>query len=168
MQRAATKILKITSYDYKLSKRGGALGGFRGFDLFGRRWGWDRSTVYVKTEKYLDRWILYVNGWTLRLHKFWRGDDDRASHTHPWWFITFPLCHWYWERVYHQGTLLHTRAVRGWRFHFRPADFEHYVIGGCGCEKYRVFWTFVITGARQHSWGFYPEPGVFVPYYKYE
>jgi len=59
--------------------------------LFGRRIGFEYSRVGLGETPYLDRYILYILGPTLRLHKFWRGDDDRAPHDHPWVFWTFPL-----------------------------------------------------------------------------
>jgi hypothetical protein len=158
------RVFTVSSFDYTPKGRGGAIGRFRGFDLWGRRWGFDRSTVYVETERYLDRYILYVNGRTVRLHKFYRGDDDRASHTHPFSFITFPLGG-YVERVYCRGTFLEERAVRRWRFHFRYAGFEHYVVRGIdSC----TFWTFVATGVKTGTWGFYPEPNVFVNWRDWE
>lgn len=158
--------LKISSYRYDRKGRGGAEGGFIGFDLFGRRWGFDRSTVYVGEEKYLDRWILYVNGYTLRLHKFYRGDDDRASHTHPWWFVTFPLTGYY-EQLAREGAFYSVRYVQARRPHYRPANFEHYVLWSAhgGAEPW---WTIVLTGQKSSSWGFYPEPGKFVSWKEWQ
>ena len=56
------------------------------------RWpfGWTHDLVFDNEEAYLERWIIWC-GFTLRLHKFHKGDDDRAFHDHPWWFITLPL-----------------------------------------------------------------------------
>lgn len=153
------RCLKNSSFVYSPRGRGGAIGWFKGFDLFGRRWGFDRSLVSVDGEPYLDRWIVYINGYTLRLHKFYRGDDDRASHSHPWWFVTFPLAP-YVERLYARGSFVAQRCVEPWRFHYRPTSFEHYVLRGV-----RVPWyTIVLTGPKNDTWGFYPEPGKFVPY----
>lgn len=142
----------------------------------GDRWGFDHSKVYVGETLYLERWILYVAGFTLRLHKFHRGDDDRASHTHPWWFITFPLSP-YRERVFRCGMSLGLRVVRAWRPHFRPADFEHIVEGGVDwieddrtmhwSRHDRSFYTLVLTGRKRSAWGFYPKRGVFVPWRKW-
>lgn len=153
------RCLKLTSFDYEPRGRGGAIGWFRGFDLLGRRWGFDRSLVLVDGEKYLDRWIVYLNGYTLRLHKFYRGDDDRASHTHPWWFITFPLGP-YIEQLFEHGHPRGCRIVKAWRPHFRPANFEHYVSHGAKDTWYTV----VVTGVKSNGWGFYPRPDWFVPY----
>lgn len=168
MQRC---LIRNASFTYSPSGRGGASGWFYGFDLLGRRFGFDRSTVYVGRDKYLDRWILYVAGYTLRLHRFWRGDDDRASHTHPWWFVTFPLTP-YIERVFRQGVPQRTRVVKAWRFHYRPADFEHYVMKRFDMYAWdyranqvvrtKPWWTIVLTGVKRDTWGFYPEPGRFV------
>jgi hypothetical protein len=166
------KWLNNASFAYSPHGRGGAVGRFVGVDLFDRRWGFDRSTVFVNGDKYLDRWILYVAGYTLRVHRFFRGDDDRASHTHPWWFVTFPLGA-YQERVYRQGVHMWTRVVEAWRFHYRPAHFEHYVVKGVRLDRSdfesgawtwskKPWWTIVITGVKRDTWGFYPKPGEFV------
>lgn len=150
----------LVCFNYDPRGRGGARGWFRGFDFLRRRWGLDRSTVYVSDERYLDRWIVYLNGYTLRLHRFWRGDDDRASHDHPWaWFVTFPLG-MYVEKIFVQGNYIKHRFVVPWRFHYRPGDFEHYVVRGVKVPWYTV----VVTGPKRQGWGFYPEPGKFVPY----
>ena len=157
----------ISSFEYMPRGRGGAVGGFKGFDLLGRRWGVDISTVYVGTQRYLDRWILYVNGYTLRLHRFWRGDDDRASHTHPWWFVTFPLTG-YFEHLFARGTFVGTRYVSARRFHYRDAYFEHYVIGTGRRLHGEPWWTIVLTGPKRDTWGFYPEPGKFINWKDYD
>jgi hypothetical protein len=149
----------LVYFNYDPRGRGGARGWFRGFDLLRRRWGLDRSTVFVDEQRYLDRWIVYLNGYTLRLHRFWRGDDDRASHTHPWWFITFPLGG-YREKLFVQGNYVGHRFVEPFRCHYRPADFEHYVVRGAKVP----WWTIVLTGPRRDTWGFFPAPGKFVNY----
>lgn len=139
---------------YAPSGRGGAIGWRRGLDLFGRLWGFDRSLVLVNGAPYLDRWVLYVHGYSLRLHKFYRGDDDRAWHSHPWWFITFPLST-YVESV-RAGGHWTRREVAPWRPHFRPASFVHYVMYGCRTP----FYTIVLTGTKRNDWGFYPRTGM--------
>jgi hypothetical protein len=127
----------------------------------------------------MDRWIAYAGGFTLRLHKFWRGDDDRASHTHPWWFVTFPLTE-YVETVFCHGVKLKTRRVGAFRPHFRAANFEHIVLGRGPRSRInwktlrieitpdiRPFWTIVVSGTRTNSWGFYPEPQKFIYWRNY-
>lgn len=148
------------------------------FHVWGRRFGVEFSRVFIGELPYLDRWILYIGGLNLRLHKFYRGDDERAPHDHPWWFITFPFKS-YTEIVQEfdingthikdghlvaGGWVEHQRVVRAWRPHFRPAEFRHYVVGRLDGEK-KPFWTFVIAGDRSRRWGFWPNPYHFV-YYK--
>lgn len=125
------------------------------------RIGVEYSRVHIHGLPYLDRYILYCGG-TLRLHRFWRGDDERASHTHPWWFWTFPFGD-YAETVFVKGEARELRVVRAWRLHRRRADFEH-VVHGSVTASGKPFWTLVLTGRPKYSWGFYPSPGHFVPW----
>lgn len=131
------------------------------------RFGFEYSRVGLSDIPYLDRYILYFGRGTLRLHKFWRGDDDRAPHDHPWWFITMPFVT-YREKIVVPddlfGEVFVTRLVRAWRPHFRAAKFQHIVIGRRDRNDLRPFWTLVISGGNTNDWGFWPEPGVFVPY----
>lgn len=147
--------------------------------VFGRRFGFQYSPIVHQNHgPYLTRWILYLGFFCLRLHKFYRGDHDRASHNHPWWFITFPLAD-YLEILYRHGKPFESRVVERFKFHYRPAAFEHVV-------KYKVkrieyencfpiwvrsiesFWTIVIAGGKSQNWGFYKPDGTFIPYREYE
>jgi hypothetical protein len=144
-------------------------------DICGRRFGFESNRVHVGGEPYVDRWILYLGGLNLRLHKFYRGDDERAPHDHPWWFITFPFTG-YWESVeklvvwperWGWGELLATTRVinyvKSFRFHFRPATYRHIVMRA-NKPAGKPWWTFVIAGHRTRLWGFYPPGGSFVPW----
>ena len=136
--------------------------GFLGFTVGASfRVGVEFSRVHIRGRPYLDRWILYCGG-TLRLHRFWRGDDDRASHTHPWWFWTFPFSS-YGETVFVGGVAKELRTVRALRLHKRAADFEHVVQGRIDYPE-KPFWTLVLTGRPRQQWGFYPAPNQFVPW----
>jgi hypothetical protein len=158
---------------------------FEFFEIGNRRFGFEKSSVEHGGFPYLYRYILYVGGPTLRLHKFWRGDDDRAFHDHPWTFWTFPLTS-YVERVskpYTGSEWLTARetaasgklwkpvpkrkiteeVVHAWRLHKRPATYQHIVIGRLDGSK-EPFWTFVISTNYQRKWGFWPQPGEFVPW----
>lgn len=132
------------------------------------RLGLEFSTIVHHGSDYLARCILYVAG-TLRLHRFLRGDDDRAPHDHPWWFVTFPFTsyverYWvHWQSPAGLRWYAGERVVKAWRFHFRPAKFRHFVIGRAD-GKNKPFWTFVITGFANNSWGFWPAPERFVPH----
>lgn len=122
---------------------------------------------------YMERWILWLPGWTrgedgrlrlsgltLRVHKFWRGDDDSALHDHPWWFWTLPLCTYterYWDSVCNCELV---REVKRLRWHFRPAEHRHIVYMPKGRTK--PFYTLVVGGGWGRHWGFWPTPGQFV------
>lgn len=139
-------------------------------NVFGQLWGVEYSRVEVEGVPYLDRYIVYVAGCTLRLHKFWRGDDDRAPHDHPWNFITFPFRD-YLEHVQEPSGREYVRVVKRLRFHYRPSGYRHIVLHGLEDISYlrdglrhkaqlrtsKPFWTIVITGRRTRSWGFWPE-----------
>lgn len=128
-----------------------------------RRIGFQSSRVCLLTtgEPYLDRFILYLGGPCLRLHRFWRGDDDRAVHDHPWTFWTFPLTDYvevYWApRAQH----MRKRIVMRWKWHKREAEFRHFVIGRADGKK-KPFWTIVIATEVKRDWGFWPEPRKFI------
>ena len=101
----------------------------------------------------------------LRLHIFWRGDNDPDCHDHPWPFWTFPLTpyveefvlagivglihdgHSEWTDKDHHGvtrnsTEIEYRAIRivpAWRWSFRRATYTHRVLGRySGVSWYRM------------------------------
>jgi hypothetical protein len=113
--------------------------------LGGWRFGMTHDLVFESGEPYLERWILWF-GFTLRLHKFHKGDDDRAFHDHPWWFVTLPLT------TYLERTPEHS-AVRVSRLrpHFRRASHRHIV----QLLHDQPVWTFIITGPKSKEWGFW-------------
>jgi len=113
----------------------------------GWRFGVTHDLVLDEGKPYLERWIIWL-GVTLRVHKFHRGDDDRAFHDHPWWFVTIPL-RTYFEHVPDDGL----RPVTSWRPHFRPADYRHIVQLADG----KPVWTLIITGTKSNEWGFWDQ-----------
>jgi len=126
-------------------------------------WGLSHDLV-ISTETslpYLERWILWLPGLTLRVHKFWRGDDPTAPHDHPWWYVTFPLSHyienWWDPRVEH----MRSRVVGAWRFHFRPAAHRHIVHMPPERPDTPIY-TLVMTGGWERKWGFWPEATRFI------
>lgn len=144
----------------------------QGADILIGSWtlGFERSTVRLNGEPYLTRYILKLFGRTLRLHKFWRGDDERAFHDHPWPFWTFPLKS-YWESVPVSGHpgWRDAKHVRAFRLHRRPSAYQHIVLGPdvggfVVLTGYKPFWTIVFTGKYERSWGFWPTPDRFVPW----
>jgi len=143
------------------------------FDIGPLRFGYSHDLVELPEGKpYLERWILWL-GITLRIHKFWRGDDDRAPHDHPWAFITIPLNRNYTERVFefyafedHRKYFWRKReaAVRRWRPHFRPSTHKHIVVMPRNAPP---VWTFVVTGLRKQPWGFWPAPDTWISWRKW-
>ena len=113
--------------------------------LGGWRFGVTHDLVFESSKPYLERWILWF-GFTLRLHKFIKGDDDRAFHDHPWWFVTLPL-------TTYQERTPENAAVRVSRFrpHFRRASHRHIV----QLLHDQPVWTFIITGPKSKEWGFW-------------
>ena len=117
----------------------------------GRRFGVTHDLVLDNGEPYLERWILWC-GFTVRLHKFHKGDDDRAFHDHPWWFVTVPL------RTYVERTpAVERQIVRRFLPHFRPAKHRHIV----QLADEKPVWTFIVTGPKCQDWGFW-DKGEFV------
>lgn len=143
-------------------------------DIFGLRWGVESNRVHVGGEPYVDRWICYLGWVNLRLHRFWRGDDLRAPHDHPWgWWVTFPFTG-YWESINFmkveapagmKGMVFYRNVnyVKPWRFHSRPGTYRHIVLASDKVVG-KPWWTFVIAGRRTRLWGFYPREGGFVPW----
>lgn len=142
-------------------------------EIKGLRFGFQKSPIEVRGNPYMTRYIVYLGWLCLRLHQFFQGDDDRAPHDHPFWFITFPFAG-YIEDVYDSQGYRDTRVVKAWRFHFRKATFRHVVL----CAEAQItragdtmtlhpakpFWTFVIAGRPSRMWGFWPRPFKFVPW----
>lgn len=139
------------------------------FEIAGRRFGYEQSRVEHEGSPYLDRYILYVGGPCARLHKFWRGDDDRAPHDHPWTFWTFPFSD-YWEKVFRTDGSWYWNRVEARMLHKRPAEYRHIVKGkvafgmGPGWITREPFWTLVFCTDYQRRWGFWPKKDEFVPW----
>ena len=115
------------------------------FSIGSQRFGLSHDLVVEQTEPYLERWIFWC-GFSIRIHKFHKGDDDRAFHDHPWWFVTVPLKR-YLELTPTQGT----RTLKaGWP-HYRKATHRHIV----QLVDDNPTWTLIITGLKARKWGFW-------------
>ncbi len=111
------------------------------------RFGITHDLVYEVDQPYLERWIIWC-GITLRVHKFHKGDDDRAFHDHPWWFVTIPLRP-YIEQIPGQPE----RQLRPFWPHFRAAKHRHIV----RLIREKPVWTLIVTGPKSKEWGFWEQ-----------
>jgi hypothetical protein len=149
--------------------------------FLGLKFGYEQHRIHLGGEPYMDRYMLSL-GFQLRLHKFWRGDDDRAPHDHMWTFWTFPFAS-YVELVASPGATgyfendrdwwtYESRVVEKFRFHRRDIGFKHIVVGRLDESNLSLyprisrepFWTFVVTGPKKREWGFWRTPATFVPH----
>lgn len=116
----------------------------------------------------------------LRLHVFHRGDGDPDCHDHPWAFWTFPLTP-YIEAVRGPDGVQHFNVVRALRWHYRPAEYAHRVIGRCARPRGTTannHWrrapgkivTVVWRSGKGRAWGFWrdrPGESCWVPWRRY-
>lgn len=104
-----------------------------------------REKLGRKECPYMERWVLNLYLFSIRVHHWISSDDNRAFHDHPWWFITFVLRGGYTD-INPDGR---ERMSPG-KIAFRPALHKHTVEvdkGGC--------WTIMITGRQVRKWGFW-------------
>lgn len=93
---------------------------------------------------YLVRWVAAIY-YSLRLHHWLAGDDPRAFHDHPWWYVTFCIWGGYTD-VSPAGEV----EVGRWSFHYFPAAHRHTVRVNPGGA-----WTLLLTGPEKREWGFW-------------
>ena len=121
----------------------------------------------------MKRMILWLGPLgNLRLHKFYRSDQDEALHDHPWRFVTFPLTSYKeWVPLEVQRAGDHNpptvqvdwengrrlQLVKRFRFHYRPAEYRHAVVVD------KPGYTLVWAGNKVRSWGFWLRD-VFTPW----
>lgn len=118
-----------------------------------------RVIINCDKEPYLKRWYLIRReSCGLFIHKFIRGDEDRALHDHPWNFVIIPLWRGY---VEHQDS---GRKRRVWplMISIRKGEFRHRVelVGA------KPAWSIFVRFRRRRDWGFWPNK-VFVHWKKW-
>lgn len=113
-------------------------------------------------DPYMHRWyILPRNRWfNLYLHRFWRSDDDRALHDHPWWNASLLLEGAYVEHTIERGGINRRERLEGGAIRFRPAKAAHRIEldrdeGGAPLSCVTLF----ATGPRIRDWGFHCPKG---------
>lgn len=137
------------------------------------------STIYGRYGEHSTPYMLRIWAGWLRLHVFYRGDQDKDCHDHPWSFLTFPLTSYVEEVVEPhvakdlQNTNgfvnkskrvpeLHRHVVKAWRLHFRPSTHCHRVLGrfsgkyegGIPQVDQRKVITLVVRFGVKRKWGF--------------
>lgn len=115
----------------------------------------NRVIVNCDRQPYLKRWYLFrTKPFAVFLHLFFRSDEDRALHDHPWPFITFILWRGYIE---HQQTKSKVIIKRRWPLtvHARKATHRHRVelVNG------KPAWTIVVRFKEWREWGFWEKTG---------
>src|ERR1700742_1455693 len=65
---------------------------------------------------YVIRWRVEFPFGSIRVHHWLSNDDDRATHDHPWWFITLVVKGYYYDASGKKAELLQAPVLR-----FRPA-----------------------------------------------
>lgn len=125
--------------------------------LFGIDTIWNDGRIYMRRF-----WL-----WRFRIHIFYQADTARDPHDHPFWFVTFPLTSYVELETHHAGGecwITMRNTVKAFRFHYRPANHTHRVIGRLVSEDQygnaiadpdkRVV-TLVFRGAVKRKWGFW-------------
>lgn len=110
-----------------------------------RPWFQWRAQVGLPECPYLERWMIDLRLFSIRVHHFRSSDDDRALHDHSWDFLTFILKGSYTD-VSDTGDTL----MKRFSLHFRRAEHKHTVqVGPEGC------WTLCLTGPKRRDFGFW-------------
>jgi hypothetical protein len=125
---------------------------------------------------YLRRWYIWPrhpednkDKGRLYLHKFYRGDNDRHLHDHPWAYQSLILKGGYWEHSFNPAWIKNKgfknpdnpapQTVRKWYgpgSYIRRGDrWAHQVELDAG----KPCWTLFVTEKKSRSWGFHTENG---------
>lgn len=119
--------------------------------------GWERP--------YLLRWWLVKRNKVANayLHKFFRSDDDRAHHDHPWLFnITIMVKGRYLEHTIRKGGVHVVKEYKAGSVRFRWGGSPHRIEILPGETAVTVF----LTGPIVRMWGFHCPKG-WVPFYDF-
>lgn len=94
---------------------------------------------------YMKRWVLNLGLFSIRLHHWYRSDDDRHMHDHPWSFLGLVL-----KGSYDDITSNGSVTLKAGKLFYRKAKHLHYV----KVPKGRDCWTLLLTGPVIRKWGF--------------
>jgi hypothetical protein len=119
---------------------------FNAIKPFQIRW---NEPMGIKECPYAHRWVLNLNRFAIRIHRWHRSDDKRYLHDHPFWFITMVIKGSYTDVSESNGAIIRDQLKVG-SIRFRPALHKHYVdVPKSGAT------TLLITGPPIRNWGFY-------------
>jgi len=125
---------------------------WRDWTIGGRyfRLGYQDQIIGREECPYLRRRILHIGFWSVRYHVFYRSDEERALHDHPWAFWTFPLSPYdeHYIDKWHEEAY---REVKRFRLYLRRHGFTHRVVTHEG-QPAR---TLIFTHRKKSTWGFY-------------
>lgn len=93
---------------------------------------------------YLERWVLNLGLFSIRLHHWLASDDQRHFHDHPWWYVSLVLRGSYVDKHANGETMRRTGSVKFFR-----STHRHSVIIDRPC------WTLLLTGSESRTWGFW-------------
>ena len=106
--------------------------------------GVSREALGLPECPYMQRWVLDLGAFAIRLHRWTASDDSRAFHDHPWWFLTLVLWGGYVDVSPAGRDRLGLGSIR-----FRSSSHRHTV------EVEQTTWTILITGSPSRRWGFW-------------
>lgn len=112
------------------------------------------STIYGVDKEYWTPYLTRIGIGRLKLHIFYRGDNDPDPHDHRASFWTFPL-RGYYEEIYSPDQFgfwnFFTNYVTPFEWHFRPATYLHRVLP---LDDGRWIITLTWWNKTEREWGF--------------
>lgn len=118
---------------------------------------------WVKWYKKPFSWLLQKMDIAIRVHEILTSDDDRALHCHPWPFISIILKGFYYEVMFNEYGDERTYLRKQGSILFRKATDKHRLILPSTIPVVTLFITF----KKQKSWGFYPNPNMYINHRDY-
>lgn len=92
-------------------------------------------------------------GFGVYLHYFYKGDEDRELHNHPWErALSFVLLGGYYEERRTEKDEVILKDIKPLTFNYITKDHFHRVIKK---KKSPHVWTIFFTGKRVQNWGFW-------------
>lgn len=107
-------------------------------------------------DPYLERWWVIPRNrfFNIYLHRFWRSDDDRALHDHPWFNVSYLLKGQYVEHTIRPGGVHRAIHYVAGNIKFRTPWAAHRI------EVNEVpVWSLFVTGPVLREWGFHCPAG---------